>query len=48
MTREPSARRRGRKSAAAQAPKRQVNYRQLKNPFPLMEDFSGASDRGHA
>ncbi|KIC09307.1 trimethylamine methyltransferase [Leisingera sp. ANG-M1] len=32
-------RRRGRGAEAAPAPQRYVNYRQLKNPFPLMEVF---------
>jgi trimethylamine--corrinoid protein Co-methyltransferase len=32
-------RRRGRGAEAAPAPQRKVNYRQLKNPFPLMEVF---------
>jgi trimethylamine--corrinoid protein Co-methyltransferase len=32
-------RRRGRGGDAAPAPQRNVNYRQLKNPFPLMEVF---------
>jgi len=35
-----SRRRRGRSAEAAPATTREVNYRQLKNPFPLMDVFS--------
>jgi len=34
-----SGRRRNRQSTATETPKRVVNYRQLKNPFPPMEVF---------
>ncbi|WP_109312536.1 trimethylamine methyltransferase family protein [Ruegeria sp. AU67] len=39
QTSERGRRRRGRSAEAASAPSRDVNYRQLKNPFPLMEVF---------
>lgn len=39
-TETPGRRRRKRGAAAAQAPARQVNYRQLRNPFPVMSVFS--------
>ncbi|CUH43093.1 trimethylamine methyltransferase family protein [Ruegeria atlantica] len=39
QTSERGRRRRGRSAEAAPAPSRDVNYRQLKNPFPLMEVF---------
>ncbi|KIC17324.1 trimethylamine methyltransferase family protein [Leisingera sp. ANG-Vp] len=39
MRQDRSERRRGRKTAADTAPKRNADYRQLKNPFPLMEVF---------
>ena len=35
-----SRKRRGRQEAVASGPKRDVNYRQLRNPFPLMNVFS--------
>ncbi|RBW53302.1 trimethylamine methyltransferase [Ruegeria sp. A3M17] len=39
QTPERGRRRRGRSTDAATGPTRDVNYRQLKNPFPLMEVF---------
>lgn len=40
MAAQHGRRRRGRGAEVAPAPKRDVNYRQLKNPFPPMEVFS--------
>ncbi|MEM7319587.1 MAG: trimethylamine methyltransferase family protein [Pseudomonadota bacterium] len=39
-TQKPGGRRRGRAAKAETTPKRDVNYRQLKNPFPPMDVFS--------